>query len=254
MTSEPIAALRASHDRLHAIASPLGPDEVRRSAYPSEWSVAKVLSHLGSGAQIMELIVEAGVAGAEPPAREAYQEIWDVWNAKDPAAQVADGLATDGRLVARIESLRGPAHADARFQIWFGEVDLVGLAASRLFEHAVHTWDVAVALDPGATVSADAVEIIVDGLGMLVGFAAKAGGRTDRIRVTTTGPDREFVLSLAERSALGPWDGGDAAATVRLPAEALVRLVYGRLDAEHTPQVEVDGITLDELRAVFPGF
>jgi hypothetical protein len=34
-----------------------------------------------------------------------------------------------------------------------------------------------------------------------------------------------------------------------------VRLVYGRLDAEHTPAaVETDGVDLDQLRAVFPGF
>jgi hypothetical protein len=158
-------------------------------------------------------------------------------------------------LVARIERLRGPEHADARFQIWMGEVDLAGLAASRLFEHALHSWDVAVALDPAATVSADAVELIVDGgLGLLVGFAAKAGGRTDRIRVVTTDPDREFVLALGERSTLDRWDGGEASATLRLPAEALVRLVYGRLDADHAPSVDADGITLDELRAIFPGF
>jgi uncharacterized protein (TIGR03083 family) len=256
MTSnDPVAALRASHDRLRALAGPFGSDDVRRHAYPSEWSIAQVLSHLGSGAQIMSLIVEAGVAGAESPAREAYQAIWDEWNAKDADAQAADGLAADGELVARIESLRGPEHAGTRFQIWVGEVDLAGLAASRLFEHALHSWDVAVALDPDARVFPDAVELIVDGgLGLLVGFAAKAGGRTDRIHIVTTDPDREFALTLGERSTLDTWDGGEASGTVRLPAEALVRLFYGRLDADHTPAVEADGITLDELRAVFPGF
>jgi hypothetical protein len=34
----------------------------------------------------------------------------------------------------------------------------------------------------------------------------------------------------------------------------LLRLVYGRLDADHTPEVITDGIDLDRLRAVFPGF
>jgi hypothetical protein len=34
-----------------------------------------------------------------------------------------------------------------------------------------------------------------------------------------------------------------------------VRLVYGRLDAEHTPgSVKADGVDLDVLRSVFPGF
>jgi hypothetical protein len=40
---------------------------------------------------------------------------------------------------------------------------------------------------------------------------------------------------------------------LHLPAEALIRLIYGRLDPEHTPPV--DGETdLDALRRVFPGF
>ena len=39
-----------------------------------------------------------------------------------------------------------------------------------------------------------------------------------------------------------------------MPAEAFIRLVYGRLDDAHTGDVEVDGCDLDDLRAVFPGF
>ena len=41
---------------------------------------------------------------------------------------------------------------------------------------------------------------------------------------------------------------------VRLPAAAFVRLVYGRLDADHTPASAVtEGIDLDDLRKAFPG-
>ena len=39
---------------------------------------------------------------------------------------------------------------------------------------------------------------------------------------------------------------------LELPAEALIRLVYGRLDPDHTPAV-ADPALLDELRGVFPG-
>ena len=39
-----------------------------------------------------------------------------------------------------------------------------------------------------------------------------------------------------------------------LPAEAFVRLVYGRLDPDHTPSsVSADGVDLDLLRSAFPG-
>jgi hypothetical protein len=41
---------------------------------------------------------------------------------------------------------------------------------------------------------------------------------------------------------------------VRLPAEAFLRLVYGRLDPDHTPPVSPQDVELGTLRAMFPGF
>ena len=41
---------------------------------------------------------------------------------------------------------------------------------------------------------------------------------------------------------------------IRLPAEALLRLFYGRLDPGTRRQYTAEGIELDRLRAVFPGF
>jgi len=43
-----ISALRASHDRLAGIAGTLDADGLREQSYAKEWSVAQVLSHLGS--------------------------------------------------------------------------------------------------------------------------------------------------------------------------------------------------------------
>ena len=46
---------------------------------------------------------------------------------------------------------------------------------------------------------------------------------------------------------------GDGPADLTLPAEAFVRLVYGRLDPDHTPAFEGDPADLDTLRRTFPG-
>jgi hypothetical protein len=113
-----------------------------------------------------------------------------------------------------------------------------------------------VALDPAATVAGDAIGLIVDTLPMLAHWAGRGSQEPVTVHVVTTDPGREFLLELtADGAGLTPADGpDDATATLRLPAEALVRLVYGRLDPDHTPSsVEASQVDLDTLRRSFPG-
>jgi hypothetical protein len=128
----------------------------------------------------------------------------------------------------------------------------------RLGEHALHTWDVAVARDDKATVAEDAVELIVDTLPVLASMIGKPASEPLRVHVTTYDPERRFQLdagpdgvslSPAAPSPLPP--GG---AELRLPAEAFVRLVYGRLDDEHPAPAETANVELGTLRGIFPGF
>jgi hypothetical protein len=152
-----ISALRHSHDRLRALVEPLDPGQLRQRSYASEWSIAQVLSHIGSQSEIFGLWLDAGLSGQDPPGRDVFGPIWDKWNAKEPQDQAADALQAD--------------------QETTGEA----------------------------------------------------------IRLTASHDDE----GLPE---------------LRLPAEAFVRLLYGRLDPDHTPPVESAGVDLDELRQLFPGF
>ena len=52
MADTPLDALSFSVDRLRDLTNALNDRELTRGAYPSEWSIADVLSHLGSGAVI----------------------------------------------------------------------------------------------------------------------------------------------------------------------------------------------------------
>jgi hypothetical protein len=56
-------ALRRSHDRLRGLVEPLDADALHGRSYASEWSIAQVLSHLGSGAEIFSLLLDAGWSG-----------------------------------------------------------------------------------------------------------------------------------------------------------------------------------------------
>jgi len=253
-----ISALRHSHDRLRASVEPLGLTELERRSYASEWSIAQVLSHLGSQAEIFGLFLDAGLTGQEPPGREEFMPIWDSWNGKDPRAQASDALRADQATLERFESLDADEQARLHLKMFGMELGAAGLARMRVSEHAIHTWDVVVALDPAATVASDAVDLLLDTLDQLAARTGKPDGKQRKVRVSTTDPDRQFILETGEAVTLTPSDGENTPelglSELRLPAEAFVRLVYGRLDEAHTPPVESAGVELDELRPIFPGF
>jgi uncharacterized protein (TIGR03083 family) len=249
-----IIAWRRSHDRLRTLVDPSDSGQLNRQSYASEWTIAQVLSHIGSGAEIFNLFLGAGRKREDPPGRETFEPIWEVWNARSPEEQAAHALAADQAALERFESLDTAEQERFHLNLFGGDVDLAVLARMRLSEHAIHTWDVAVALDPAATVSPDAVDLLVDTLGQLAARTGKPAENPTRVHISTTDPQREFVLDTGESVSLLPWDGEDGLAELRLPAEAVLRLVYGRLDREHTPPADDSAVDLDQLRATFPGF
>jgi uncharacterized protein (TIGR03083 family) len=248
-----IGALRHSHDRLQDLVGPLDPGQLEQGSYDSDWTIAQVLSHLGSQAEIFGLFLEAGLTGQDPPGREEFIPIWDVWNAKAPQAQAADSLAADEATLRRFESLDADQRARLRLRAFGMELDLTGVSRMRLGEHAIHTWDVAVTLDPSATVAPDAVGLLIDTIGPLAARTGKPDGKQRRLHVATIDPERHFVLETSETVSLTEATSEQGPPELRLPAEALVRLVYGRLDPAHTP-VAADSADVDELRGLFPGF
>ena len=142
-----------------------------------------------------------------------------------------------------------------RFAMGPMELDLLTFLGLRLNEHSLHAWDIAVAFDAGAT-------------------PARGRGRTDHRHA----PDDDRLGRQAHRGRQGRLDSDRGAQPhlhaglaarwrhpvardpvdepdLELPAEALIRLVYGRLDPDHTPAGMVGAAGhLDELRKVFPGF
>jgi uncharacterized protein (TIGR03083 family) len=237
---------------LRTTAEPLTEDQLRQRSYASEWSIAQVLSHLGSQAEIFELFLDAGLTGQDPPGIEQFRPIWEIWDGKEPQAQAADALRADDATTTRFESLTEDERAQLRLKAFGRDLDVTAVAGMRLSEHAMHTWDVAVALDPAATVEPDAVALLIDTVGQ-VAPRGKADGQHREVVIATTSPERHFLLETGETITLTPADG-TAKPGLELPAEALLRLVYGRLDPAHTPPVEASGADLDELRAIFPGF
>jgi uncharacterized protein (TIGR03083 family) len=257
-----IATLRESHDRLAGLAGPLTPEQVRGQSYDSDWSNAQLLSHLGSGAELSLLRLPAAFGEGAAPGPEGNQAVWDTWNAKSPDDQAADGIESDERYVATLEGLSDEQLAAIRLDFFGMQLDAAGMVRLRLGEHALHTWDLAVMQDPAATVQQSAVGLLIDNVpAFLAPRLGKPLGEPFTVRITTTDPARDYLLIADEAISVTNWPGelseaeADVVPHVTMPAEALLRLAYGRLDADHTPSsVSADADVLDKLRRMFPGF
>ena len=251
--SDALAALQSSVDRLAALVAPLDDDAIVAQAHPTEWTIAQVLSHLGSGAVIFSRRVSDGLAGVETP-EDVNPSVWAEWDAKSPRAQVDDALAADAAFIAQLKAV--PQADRDRFTTAFGPMEIRWDAAvsMRLSEHLLHEWDVRVTLDPAATLAADGAGVVIGNLGPIVGFSGRPSAVADTVVISTTDPEGVWSVTMTPDGVsfdrIDTWDE----VHVTMPTEALVRLVYGRLGPEHTPaSVEADSDTLERLRTTFPG-
>jgi hypothetical protein len=207
-----------------------------------------------------------------------FEPLWERWNSKSPEDQAADALVADKALLDQIGALDDKERQHWHLSMFGGDQTLTDLLRMRLGEHAVHTWDVVVAGEPDSTLAADATELLVDTLDPLVARAGRTSGEALRVNIETDRPVRRFLLVAdGENAALRSLgnvmsdptepteptepsepsdadDMDDTDPTVTLPAEALIRLVYGRLDPAHTPKLEGDTSVIEALRRTFPGF
>jgi uncharacterized protein (TIGR03083 family) len=246
-----LSALRFSVARLRDITSGMVDATLTGPAYPSEWSIAQVLSHLGSAAVIMQRRLEDSLADRPTPDNFA-PEVWDVWNAKSPSAQRDDSLAADAEFLARIEAVTAAQRNTFTFSMGPISVGFTQFVDLRLNEHAMHTWDIDVAVNPAATIPTRLAEPVVDNLELIARYTGKPTGEARTITVNTSDPARGFRIELTPDSVIftpsGPMTDGD----VELSAESFARLVYGRLDVDHLPAGN-HAAALNTLSRVFPG-
>lgn len=249
-----VAALRGSHERLATLVSSLTPEQLREQSYDTDWSIAQVLSHLGSGADAFSLRLQAGLDGGANPDNEVMQPIWEQWDAKTPEDQARESLESSAAYFAAFDALDDRQREDWQLDFYGTTIDLRELTRLYLAEHSVHSWDAAVAFDAHALVASDAVELLIDTLGQLVKWVGKPLDHQLVVAVETEQPSRNLVITVnADGATLKPLDArSEADDLLLLPAEAFLRLLYGRLDPGHTPS-GVDDEILGVLRSVFRG-
>lgn len=251
MADAHLHALRESVERLRSLASPLSADDLDRSAYPEEWTIAQVLSHLGSGAVITQRRLEDTVAGLDTP-DDFAPGVWDTWNAKSPEAARDDALAADAALIDRLDAVTTEQRNTFASAMGPLTLDFEQFVAMRLNEHALHAWDIEVVDDTGAVVPQPAAGLVVDNLGLIARYTGRPDADAGTITVRTTDPDRGFTIDLTTESITLEQGPPPETAQLHLPAEAFARLVYGRLDPDHTLNGDQDAV-LNILRQTFAG-
>jgi uncharacterized protein (TIGR03083 family) len=249
-----ITALRAEHDTLAGLVRTLTDDQLAATGGAAEWTVAQVLSHLGSGAEIGRAPIAR--AAGETVAAEDNQTIWARWDASAPRAQAEGFVEYNGRWLDTVEALTAEQRSSLTVDLGFlpEPVSLLTALGLRLNEVANHSWDVRVAFDADAGVDAGSAAVLVDLLtgpvAFMLGFLAKPAELADPVSVAIPGAGLVIDDTVTMVDHLE-----SPAATFKGPPEAVVRLINGRLKAPYDNGVAIDGsITLDDLRRVFPGF
>lgn len=256
-----IAALRDGHDELAELVGKFSETDLAGPSGASEWDISQVLSHLGSGAEIMTATVRAALDGTPAPGGDFNQTVWDRWNAASPRERADWFLEKSEALTSLYESLDSTQREELRVDVGYlpEPVDLATIVRMRLHEFALHSWDVRSGLDDKATVAPQAVAELLQSSGDLLGWISKPAalnGNHSVIQVLLTDPATELTLHLNDPVSIdfAPADNPDG--TLTLPAEAWLRLVSGRLAPQYTPAgVETTGAAgLDTLRQVFAGY
>ncbi|CAN5436833.1 maleylpyruvate isomerase family mycothiol-dependent enzyme [soil metagenome] len=256
LTDRAISALRNRHDTLAELVAAATDEQLAAISGAVDWSVADVLSHLGSGAEIMRFPILAAIDGTPAP-DGGRQPIWDRWNALSPREQATQFVDHDERYVATVEALDDGQRAELVVDLGFlpQPVPLEVALGMRLDEVALHAWDVLVAQDATASLDDESAGILLELMGGSMGFLLGFLGKADQLEHEVVLQVGDRALSIGDTLSLGAGPGSPTATWVG-PDEAVVRLVVGRLGAAHTPAgVQVKGnVTIDELRRVFPGF
>jgi len=252
-------ALRQSQIDLAKVVSQLPSKQLEQPSYCSDWDMAQVLSHLGSGAELSLSSLERVLVGKPPVPREEFPHVWARWDSLSREAKAAEMVVWDRRCASVFWALDDSVLSSLQVELFGMQLDAATWLGLRVNEHALHTWDIAVALDTKAELPARSVDLLVDRIAFLAGRLGRANEAAGHrhIEVRTTGPERRFLMAVEDTVSFGSVEpSANVDGVLELPAAALLRLVYGRLDPEHTPaDVKTEGSAdLTELRRVFPGF
>jgi uncharacterized protein (TIGR03083 family) len=215
------------------------------------WTVHEVVSHLVEGTERFGMQTRAGVAGEPVPEFSIEERTARRQQVKTmPRDTLLDELVR--RNTAFLDYLQGLSEADltrAEVPLPAGRLSPLQVAQLRLQEMALHHWDCLAPTNPNAPLKAEAAGLMADYILGTAGRLAKKdelAGLNAVYRCELSGPGGGPVTITCRDGAAQVARGAAGAAdvTLRLPTEALLRLVWGRVPLEQAladGTIEADG-------------
>jgi len=252
-----IAALRTNHDQLVELVSGAGPDDLTRPSGAAEWTVADVLSHLGSGSELFLVRLQAAIDGV-PVGEVDNHAVWDRWNAMAAEEQAAGFVESEEALVVALESLDADQRRELSVDLGFmpAPAPMGQFVGMRLVEVANHAWDARAGLDPHAGIEPTSAALALESFAGVLAFMLGLSTQPELLAEPDVLATEGYAVHIDDAVSVVAGPAEVATATFHGPQESVVRLMSGRLRPEVTPAgVTVTGnVTLDELRKVFPGY
>ncbi|OZC74656.1 hypothetical protein CH274_21780 [Rhodococcus sp. 06-418-5] len=247
-------ALQTASNDLRHLVDGLSTEDLSLASRDGDWTVAQVLSHLGSAAEICTDLVRRGLAGDHRgPQRDELTPIWDRWNDLGPAEQRLQWQRADAAHLELLAGITVEQEKSLRVPYFAGPMDLTTYLGYRLSEHALHGWDVAVTFDPSATVGQlDLVWQRID----MIASRFHDGAVRQRLaarQILLLHSDHRDLLVVDDEVHIETGTDRSAPSTVTATSDVTTRLVYGRLRPED--DMDISGPTArDDLVQLFPGF
>jgi uncharacterized protein (TIGR03083 family) len=260
-------ALRREYAVLNRVLAALRLERWSGPSICAEWPLQKVVSHLGEEAEIGLAVLKQHLEGASPLGRQRRQTIWDHFDSLAPEPLYAAFRDRHEAYLAYLEALPADKQRQ-RVRYFAGEAPVGEYLQYRLNELALHSWDIRAALDPTARLLPDTTRThlsyvldTVDTVEQEVPADARArlAGTTYTFFLTGV-VQREVGLAVGtDKLAVADPAAGGAVATLRLSAEAFIRLCAGRLRlpaAEAAGEITAVGDrgAIVGLNALFPGY
>ncbi len=235
------AASRVVRAQIEALAADLGALDApgwAAQSFCDAWSVRDVASHMAeSNDRFLQIVTAALDDAAVPDFPAALRAERQAAVRARPTADIVDQLVRcTGAVLDRLEAA-APGELARTVTVPAGHLVLAQLPVQRLTEWTLHSWDIRWARDRQVTLDADAAPLLLDAVLANVGRlggrgAASAPPATYRLNLAGSGggPVTITVADGAARGTRGATDRPDA--TLAMPVEAAVRLIWGRLDLE----------------------